>query len=153
MRVITWLFFCDFLEEYSQLKERSVAVNGVVFNIRLLFFTCDAPAQQFLKCVKGHKGERSEIKGESIDGRLVMAAIDCPSRTDQLFNQYNYHPLHQLSRCTLWYFVYFWICPWLQAFSLLGCNKVNLNIHERRTKIIKIVPATVALVIKQSWKY
>ena len=101
MRVITWLFFCDFLEEYSRLKERSVAVNGVVFNIRLLFFTCDAPAQQFLKCVKGHKGERSEIKGESIDGRLVMAAIDCPSRTDQLFNQYNYHPLHQLSRCTL----------------------------------------------------
>ena len=87
------------------LKERGIAVNGVVFNIRLLFFTCDATARQFLKCVKGHSGfyscERCEIKGESTDGRLVMAAIDCPSRTDQLFNQYNYHPLHQLSRCTL----------------------------------------------------
>ena len=81
-------FFCDFLEEYSRLKERDVAVSGVVFNVRLLFFTCDA-------C------ERCEIKGESIDGRLVTVAIDCPSRTDQLFNQYNYHPLRQLSRCTL----------------------------------------------------
>ena len=98
-------FFCDFLEEYSRLKESGVTVNGVVFNVRLLFFTCDAPARQFLKCVKEHSGfyscERCEIKGESIDGRLVMAAIDCPSRTDQLFNQYDYHPLHQLSRCTL----------------------------------------------------
>ena len=98
-------FFCNFLEEYSRLKERGVAVNGVAFNIRLLFFTCDAPARKFLKCVKGHSGfyscERCEIKGESTDGRLVMAAIDCPSRTDQLFNQYNYRPLHQLSRCTL----------------------------------------------------
>ena len=37
-------FFCDFLEEYSRLKERGIAVNGVVFNIRLLFSTCDAPA-------------------------------------------------------------------------------------------------------------
>ena len=48
------------------LKERGIAVNGVVFNIRLLFFTCDAPARQFLKCVKGHSGfyscERCEIR-------------------------------------------------------------------------------------------
>ena len=55
--------------------------------------------------MKGHSGfyscERCEIKDESIDGRLVMSAIDCPSGTDQLFYQYDYHPLHQLSRCTL----------------------------------------------------
>ena len=30
-----------------------------------------------------------------------MPDIDCPSRADQLFNQYDYHPLHQLNRCTL----------------------------------------------------
>ena len=64
----------------------------------LLVFTCDAPVRQFLKCVKGPTGFYS---CQSIDGRLVMATIDSPSRTDQLFNQYDYHPLHQLSRCTL----------------------------------------------------
>ena len=55
--------------------------------------------------MKGHSGfyscERCEIKGESIYSRLVMAAINCSSRTDQLFNQYDYHPLHQFSRWTL----------------------------------------------------
>ena len=59
------IFFFDFLEEYSRLKEKGVAVNGVVFNVRL-FFTCNAPARQFLKCVKGHSGfyscERCEIR-------------------------------------------------------------------------------------------
>ena len=38
----------------------------------------------------------------------------------------------------LWYYVYFWICPSLHAFRLPGCNKANLNIHERKTKIIKL---------------
>ena len=79
------------------------------------FLPCDAPARQFLKCVKGHSGfyscERCEIKGESTDGRLVMAAIDCPSRTDQLFNQYNYHP------CTL---PDYGICVFLNL-SLITC--------------------------------
>ena len=41
--------------------------------------------------MKGHSGfyscEICEIKDESIDGRLAMSAIDCPSGTDQLFNQ------------------------------------------------------------------
>ena len=63
----------------------------------LLIFTCDTPARQFLKCVKGPGGFYS---CQSIDGRLAMVTIDCPSRTDQLFNQYDYHPLLQLSRCT-----------------------------------------------------
>ena len=80
-------FFCDFLEKYSRLKESGVAVYGVVFNVRLLFFTFDVPARQFLKCVKGHSG--------------YYSCERCPSRTDQLFNQYDYHPVHQLSRCTL----------------------------------------------------
>ena len=55
--------------------------------------------------LKGHSGfyscEICEMKGESIYGRFVMAAINCSSRTGQLFNQYDYHPLHQLSGCTL----------------------------------------------------
>ena len=117
-------FFCYFLEQYSRLKERGVAVNGVVFNVRLLFFKCDAPAQQFLKFVKGHSGfyscERCEIKGESIDGRLVMAAIDCRSRTNQLFNQYNYLPIHQLSRST---FLIMVLCVFLNL-SFITCIQI-----------------------------
>ena len=98
----------------------------------MLFFTCDAPARQFLKCVKGHSGfyscERCEIKGESTDGRLVMAAIDCPSRTDQLFNQYNYHPLHQLSRCTLPDYGILCISEFVLDYMHLVCLGVTMRI-------------------------
>ena len=42
------------------------------------------------KICKGHSGfyshESCEIKDKNIDGRLAMAALECQSRTDQLFN-------------------------------------------------------------------
>ena len=82
--------------------------------------------------MKGHSGfyscERCEIKGESADGRLVMAAIDCPSRTDQLFNQYNYHPLHQLSRCTLPDYGIFYISEFVLDYMHLVCLGVTRRI-------------------------
>ena len=82
--------------------------------------------------MKGHSGfyscERCEIKGESTDGRLVMAAIDCPSRTDQLFNQYNYHPLHQLSRCTLPDYAILCISEFVLDYMHLVCLGVTRRI-------------------------
>ena len=60
-----------------------------LFNLGLLFFACDTPARQFLKSVKGHSGfyscEICTAKGESINGRLFMATVDCQPRIDEVF--------------------------------------------------------------------
>ena len=45
--------------------------------------------------------ERCTVKGESIDGRLVMATVDCQQRTDEAIQHCEYHLMHQLKRSIL----------------------------------------------------
>ena len=134
-------FFYDFLEEYSRLKENGIVVNGTVFNVRLLFFACTTPAGQLLKQVKGHSGfyscEGCTVKGESIDGRPFMATVDCQPTIYEAFQHYEYHLMHQLKRSLLPNYgalcISKFVLDYIHAFSMLGGNKADFDLHEQRT--------------------
>ena len=49
-------FLIDFLEEYQQLAQDGLHVDGKQLSVTIISFICDAPARSFLKCVKGHTG-------------------------------------------------------------------------------------------------
>ena len=91
----------DFLEEYKKLEVTGMYFNQVLFHVKIWSILCDAPARQFLKSVKSHTGyygcERCEVKGESIEHRLVYRSCSEPLRIDAKFNNMEY-PNHQLGR-------------------------------------------------------
>ena len=66
-------------------------------SIDLTKFICDAPAREFLKCVKGHGAyyacERCTVKGVYVNGCVRLIDIESPLRTDVLFanNSYDDH--------------------------------------------------------------
>ena len=49
-------FLRDFLHEFDVLRETGFQNGNNVFLFNLHAFVCDAPARQFLKCVKSHTG-------------------------------------------------------------------------------------------------
>ncbi|XP_057291715.1 uncharacterized protein LOC130656398 [Hydractinia symbiolongicarpus] len=93
-------YFChEFLEELHKLRSDTMIVNDIDVRVALHFFTCDAPARQFLKGIKGHTGydgcERCTVAGEYIEGRIIFNDIDKNPRTDAGFLKYEYKK-HQL---------------------------------------------------------
>lgn len=61
--------------------------------------TCDAPARQLIKCIKGHGGyfacERCTIKGEREGYKTVFFSTEEPERTDESFDNFEYQGTHQ----------------------------------------------------------
>ena len=81
--------------------------------------------------------ERCTVKGESIDGRIFMATVGCQPRTDEAFEHYEYRPMHQLKRTILPNYGVLCISQFvLHAVSMLGGNKANFDLHEKRNKIV-----------------
>ena len=94
----------DLLVELKELETKEIVVNDKTFKLKLRCFICDAPARQFLKCVKSHKGyyscERCKIKGKTIHGggKTVIFPYrnTLPNlRKDDEFNNYRYKKTHQ----------------------------------------------------------
>ncbi|XP_066933287.1 uncharacterized protein [Clytia hemisphaerica] len=93
-------FLEDFLNEYRDLKENGFFTeDNRHFSVVLWCMTCDAPARQFLKCIKGHGGyfacERCTIKGQRVENRTVFLSTDEPRRTDRSFDNFEYEGDHQ----------------------------------------------------------
>lgn len=98
-------FLSDFLDEYKQLSEDGLIVDGKVFKISILCFLCDAPARSYLKCIKSHSGyyscERCEVKG-TWDSRIIFNEVEpACKRTDEKFNQGKYTDTHRLQKTPL----------------------------------------------------
>ena len=88
----------DFNAEVSHLTENGLELGNDKKSFKLLYFTCDAPARQFLKCIKGHTGyhscERCTVEGERHSNTTVFNDTNAELRTDEQFNVLNY-PYHQ----------------------------------------------------------
>lgn len=93
-------FMMDFIAEYSQLEINGIEFDGKKIPIKIKAFLCDAPARQFLKGIKSHNGyygcERCQIKGESVDHRMIFEDTECEPRLDDAFRRYEYEE-HQTS--------------------------------------------------------
>ena len=98
-------FLHDFLIEFANLKACGYNKDGVNLLVEIRAFICDAPARQYLKCVKGHTGyfscERCEIKGKYESFRMILNTTNCVLPTNKLFKQYFYANTHQISRSIL----------------------------------------------------
>lgn len=96
------VFFEDFILNYRTLTRDGINLNGIHFNVKFFCFTCDAPARQLAKGIKGHTGyyacERCKVKGEYIDHRTVFLDTTQPSRTNEEFKNMKYLGKHQLVR-------------------------------------------------------
>lgn len=94
-------FLDDFLKEYLTLQQEGIIFNGQKFTLKIQGVICDAPARQYLKCIKAHNGynscERCEVKGEYFEGRMVFQSTENVLRTTENFNTMSY-PLHQNGR-------------------------------------------------------
>jgi hypothetical protein len=80
----------EFISEVKNLKSNGLQLNGVVHAIELPSFVCDAPARQFLKCIKPHTGysscEKCTCFGENLSNRMCFPDLDASLRTDETFN-------------------------------------------------------------------
>ncbi|XP_065665731.1 uncharacterized protein LOC136087153 [Hydra vulgaris] len=84
-------FINDFLEEYIGLSEDGLNFNEHLFQVKLKYLCCDAPARAMLKSIKPHNGynscERCVVEGEYKENRVVFNDIGCALRSDQDFSQ------------------------------------------------------------------
>lgn len=87
-------FLKDFLTEYKELNENGLTVNENHYFCKINALVCDAPARQYLKCIKSHNGyyscERCMIKGESIERRMIFDSIHEPPRLTESFKSLVY---------------------------------------------------------------
>ena len=98
-------FLYDFLIEFANLKACGYDKDGVNLLVEIRAFICDAPARQYLKCVKGYTDyfscERCKIKGKYESFRMILNTKNCVPRSNKLFKQYFYANTHQISRSIL----------------------------------------------------
>lgn len=98
-------FLKEFLEEYETLCQSGIEIGDTVVEFELKCFSCDAPARQFLKSIKGHTGyyscERCTVKGERHEGTMTFEDLNSPLRTGKDFDELNYHLSHQHERSPL----------------------------------------------------
>jgi len=91
-------FLEDFLAEYQVLIVNGIKTETGIKPFKIKCFTCDAPARQLLKNVKGHTGynscERCTVKGEMVNRTMTFRDTSSPLRTDFDFNSFSY-PNHQ----------------------------------------------------------
>ena len=91
-------FLEDFLNEYLQLTTDNFHFENIVYIVKIKAFVCDAPARQFLKCIKAHNGyhgcERCDTEGVYISNQMTFHEQGAP-RTDAAFQNYDYVGMHQ----------------------------------------------------------
>ena len=96
-------YLSDFLVEYKQITEKDFAWDDKIYFVKIEAIVCDAPARQFVKCIKGHSGyyscERCEIQGNWEQG-MYFIETDSAIREDSKFSSFEYED-HQIQRSPL----------------------------------------------------
>ncbi|XP_030764844.1 uncharacterized protein LOC115889069 [Sitophilus oryzae] len=82
-------FFSEFITEINNLLHSGIELGGIRYSIKILCFTCDAPARAFAKCIKGHNGkygcERCNQQGLYHQGRMLFKETKAALRTNEDF--------------------------------------------------------------------
>lgn len=78
----------DFVNEVIQLQRTGFVHNGNLIKISVFGFTCDAPANAMIKCIKSHTAYEScpkcEVHGKWA-GRVVLLETSAPARIHENF--------------------------------------------------------------------
>ena len=92
-------YLSDFLYEYKQITENSFARNDKIYSVKIKALVCDAPATQFVKCIKGHGGycscEYCEMKGNWEQETYFVETVGTV-REDGKFSSFEYEH-HQIT--------------------------------------------------------
>lgn len=98
-------YLSEFMNEIKSVKD-GYDFKGTKYEISIECFICDAPARQYLKCIKSHTGYSSCERCQQIgkyDETVIFPEINAPLRTDASFISMadsDHHkgesPLHQI---------------------------------------------------------
>ena len=98
-------FLKNFVEEMSLLIEDGVVVDNIKYPVKIVCFTCDAPARALLKGIVQHTGyhacERCTIKGVSAQKRIVFdqdVGVH-EDRLDEIFRANGYNQPDNEGKC------------------------------------------------------
>ncbi|KAJ8677063.1 hypothetical protein QAD02_012850 [Eretmocerus hayati] len=158
-------YFVDFILEMNHLMEYGLEIQQTLFVIQIRCFTCDKPATDAIKAVRGHTSfdgcGRCKVKGEKVDNVTVFLHLNCEKRTAEGFRNFedvNHHNGHSplLALDPPIDFVYMFILepmhaihlgvtPRLLSFLMKGAQNspvIRLSAQQktelnRRTKMIK----------------
>ena len=131
-------YLSDFKQELSHLLTAGVNLGTKNIKVSVLGIICDAPARQYLKCIKSHTGyyccERCEIKGHRSNNQIVYYTPTLQAlRTDDKFNNLDYKKIegsniegHQISMSPL-----IGLVPCVSRFPLDYMHLVCLGVMRR----------------------
>lgn len=87
----------DFVNEILHLQENGFLYRGKLIKIIIFGFSCDAPANALMKCIKIHTGYEScpkcEVHGKWA-GRVVLLQTSSPLRSDENFRNQSHEGHH-----------------------------------------------------------
>lgn len=87
-------FLSHFISEMKELEQTGFIYRKTNYRIKLDAIICDAPARQFIKCIKGHAGynscERCDQIGKRLNGKISFPAFSANLRTDEGFREIQY---------------------------------------------------------------
>ena len=89
-----------FIRDCLQASTEGLQVGEVKYDFEIHSIVCDAPARQFVKCIKPHTGyyacERCTVKGKHNEKKGVrFHEVNCPVRTNQSFRE-KLHDVHHI---------------------------------------------------------
>ena len=61
-----------FTNELNKLCRQGIILDHYIFSVQILFFTCNTPARQFIKCIKPHKAYMGVIVVVPMEGMLLI---------------------------------------------------------------------------------
>ena len=93
-------FLSPFLKECVDAHKNGLKIGEISCDFEVHSVVCDAPARQFVKCIKPHTGyfscERCTVKGVYLEKKGVrFHETDCSPRTNQSFRE-RLHPPHHV---------------------------------------------------------
>ena len=84
------VYLTPFINEYKQLQEEGIFIDGIRYNVTLRCIVCDSPARSYVKCTKQFNGyfscDKCIDEGEYRD-RMVFLSESASLRTDDTFRR------------------------------------------------------------------
>lgn len=81
-------YLAPFINEYKELQNEGIVIDGKRYNVTLRCIICDSPARSYVKCTKQFNGffscDKCTEEGE-FQNRMVFLSESAPLRTDDTF--------------------------------------------------------------------
>ena len=96
-------FLSHFLADLQNLSDQGIIIHGKKYNLSIHSIVCDAPARQYLKCIKSHTAysacERCTVHGIHYHGTRYIST-NCELRSDTSFRSLKHKSHHSFSETT-----------------------------------------------------